>query len=91
VGRVETLGGGRPCRITGEGLSPARSGTSLSPGIWSSNGCSTPKAATWPKVAQRPQPPSSVRRFGGSSATGRRAFSWLNSSLRPLCKASLRN
>jgi len=26
TGRVETLGGGRPCRITGEGLSPARSG-----------------------------------------------------------------
>ena len=25
TGRVETLGRGRPCRITGEGLSPARS------------------------------------------------------------------
>lgn len=26
TGRVETLGGGPSCRITGEGLSPARSG-----------------------------------------------------------------
>jgi len=44
-GRVETLGGGRPCRITGEGLSPANCCRTTFPQCRHPRGRSTSKPA----------------------------------------------
>lgn len=55
TGRVETLGRGRPCRITGEGLSPASRGRSDQGDTCCSNDRSDLKLATQPTRTTRPK------------------------------------